>query len=438
MQQCEWRSCPVFLLLRSPESSAGHYIGSGSNRMHINELPVELLSEVFDDATDKNYLTPNQLTPFLFSFRRKFAPLNLIHVCQHWRMVAFSTPTLWTSLNVAQHKPSKSSVLAMAYWLQCSRNAPLHFLISSWNDASDPSFDRQYARKMLRILSIHLSRWRYVTIEAGNELAGDLVEVLNDAAEHPPPLEGLEINFGYDHDDIAQQSVVDEFASSIYNLKTLRRLYWINAWGHGLPNLPWDQYETIFIKSSFTPEDSLRVLTQCTSAKSVTIRRFQLSNHCLTPFNQPHTSLTSLTSLTLDECSDPLPLLSCFTIPSLLHLEMSLNQREFHLLEEFLKRSNCPLQVLIVADTTLAVDGIASFFKFPWLKSISNVKLAPTYSDKEMQKFLKNLETSYEKLPPLVVWMEMFAHWPVFIGWKESGLQGALYALEAGKLTTVG
>ncbi|PPQ95592.1 hypothetical protein CVT26_008619 [Gymnopilus dilepis] len=400
--------------------------------MHINDLPVEILGEIFEAATLKGYLTPNKFVLLVFALRPGFAPFNLIHVCRLWRDVAFSLLSLWTHLNGVQHEPLQPRIPAMTYWLECSQDAALHFRLSAWEDSRGTPFDAQHSRRMLRVFSKHVHRWRSLSIDVGDDLLDDLSVVLQEAAV-PPPLEGLEIEF--EHEDIAAFKV-DKLASLLHNLDSLTRVHWVNPQGCTLPDLPWRQLKMISIKTLFEPEEVLECLAQCVSATSVSIIGWQDPAHALTLPELPHITLETLTSLTLNKSSDPLPMLSCFTLPSLEYLEVGVYKRDFDALERFVKRSKCPLKTLIVIDTTFQSDDIADFFAFEHLKAIPNVKLGPAHFEPEMLKLMKLLEASGARnLPPLVVWKEWHSNWPFFVGWKESGRLGARYIFENGKVT---
>ena len=180
--------------------------------MHVNHIPVEVLSDIFEFATSRWCPTNNDFFPVLQTFRTKSSPFNVIHVCRHWRYVAFLTPSLWTHLSGVQYAPYLKSVSAMSYWLQISRRAPLHFRISSRPDRKR-GYDPQHARKMLLVFADHISRWETLSIEAGAELAKDLTTYLRDAGDYIPPLTGLEVELDYEK---IPQPVVDELDQSCH------------------------------------------------------------------------------------------------------------------------------------------------------------------------------------------------------------------------------
>ena len=118
----------------------------------VHKLPVELLSHIFDLTTHAQQLPEREQgeEDQTFGYGPGFdtesvqAPLLLSAVCQHWRKIALSTPSLWTSLCITpelfQHYDDGSSSLnftPIAAYLQRSRRYPLNILI----DARDQSWD---------------------------------------------------------------------------------------------------------------------------------------------------------------------------------------------------------------------------------------------------------------------------------------------------------
>ena len=94
------------------ENSAGKRLGQ-----LLALLPNEVLSEIFSWCCP----TPNDrfCAP-------PMSPLTLSHVCQRWRKVAFSTPSLWTytSLGAPRHDCESATEL-MLLWIANSKSCPL-------------------------------------------------------------------------------------------------------------------------------------------------------------------------------------------------------------------------------------------------------------------------------------------------------------------------
>lgn len=75
-------------------------VRSSENSTPIHNLPIELLTEIFQ----------------LASFDAPPVPVLLSHVCSHWRAVALSLPSLWRVLILSKSKPTQKAKA----WLQRS------------------------------------------------------------------------------------------------------------------------------------------------------------------------------------------------------------------------------------------------------------------------------------------------------------------------------
>ncbi|KAJ8084626.1 hypothetical protein PM082_003400 [Marasmius tenuissimus] len=75
-------------------SEEGMNLDSGPNTIHpIARIPTEILAEIFSFCTPSDYFQPTVSTVQ----ERLREWLNFTHVCQDWRTIALSTPSLWTS-----------------------------------------------------------------------------------------------------------------------------------------------------------------------------------------------------------------------------------------------------------------------------------------------------------------------------------------------------
>ncbi|KAF8186759.1 hypothetical protein BJ912DRAFT_851984, partial [Pholiota molesta] len=61
---------------------------SSQPKSPINDLPIEILCEIFSRCVDQSFMQPNT----------KIAPMSLCHVCATWRAVVLSIPNLWSHL----------------------------------------------------------------------------------------------------------------------------------------------------------------------------------------------------------------------------------------------------------------------------------------------------------------------------------------------------
>ncbi|KAL0579298.1 hypothetical protein V5O48_002696 [Marasmius crinis-equi] len=87
----------------------------------IRLLPLEVVAEIF------HHCLPNQpfIRPSPFD-----APILLTQVCRHWRDIALSTPSLWSSIAVTVHKDQCTPPLSLIEtWVSRSKMQPLSFSI---------------------------------------------------------------------------------------------------------------------------------------------------------------------------------------------------------------------------------------------------------------------------------------------------------------------
>ncbi|EGN94456.1 hypothetical protein SERLA73DRAFT_96603 [Serpula lacrymans var. lacrymans S7.3] len=155
----------------------------------INTLPVELLSHVFNLSTHAYAeLKPDdhhQDSPF--NPESVTIPTTLASVSRHWRNVALSTPSIWTSLCITVDDVAYSDgtdiidMRRLVTHLVRARNLPLDILI----DARDPDWDfseseeygyelypnscehpfrSKFMTQILDVLFPHLHKWRSLAI----------------------------------------------------------------------------------------------------------------------------------------------------------------------------------------------------------------------------------------------------------------------------------
>ncbi|KAG7441540.1 uncharacterized protein BT62DRAFT_483439 [Guyanagaster necrorhizus] len=156
-------------------------------RPPMDTLPVELLAYIFSLATHGITLATEGKESPLFDSESVKTPTRLSAVSKHWRMVARTTPALWTSLcatiasiHEKHHNGQRLSIFSPSHFsshLSLSRNQPLDILIDArdpdW-DFSEPSvepechytppFSYQHMMTVMAMLHPHIHRWRSFSI----------------------------------------------------------------------------------------------------------------------------------------------------------------------------------------------------------------------------------------------------------------------------------
>ncbi|KAJ3889128.1 hypothetical protein GG344DRAFT_79098 [Lentinula edodes] len=117
---------------------------------YVNYLPVELLREIF------LYLLPGR------DWMLEETPppqLVFVQVCKHWRNIAISYPTLWSTFMIIH--PIERHIPMTKLWLERSGNHPLTIYI----DHRKSEFEKSCSTTdvVINLLRPHIHRWKAVT-----------------------------------------------------------------------------------------------------------------------------------------------------------------------------------------------------------------------------------------------------------------------------------
>ncbi|KAH8824894.1 hypothetical protein DL96DRAFT_148792 [Flagelloscypha sp. PMI_526] len=149
---------------------------------HINCLPVEILGEIFAQASapiDAAQSVYDDLPTTKFSFNH--SPLNVTHVSRHWRAVALQTPRLWSTVHMQgcrQYHPflleeflHRSGKRPLTLSLRTERRCRTHkdkdfYLDPDGNCPCRPHCPLHHERQvqaLFEVLVLYASRWEQVT-----------------------------------------------------------------------------------------------------------------------------------------------------------------------------------------------------------------------------------------------------------------------------------
>ncbi|KAG1794558.1 uncharacterized protein HD556DRAFT_1236524, partial [Suillus plorans] len=98
---------------------------------HIHQLPVELLQHIFSLIVNDISDCPSIFKSINHRISGNFSspPLVFTRVCRHWRIIAQSTPGLWSRIQVMLSGGDESLQpflpCLLQYWLACSGGQPL-------------------------------------------------------------------------------------------------------------------------------------------------------------------------------------------------------------------------------------------------------------------------------------------------------------------------
>ncbi|PPQ74575.1 hypothetical protein CVT26_007826 [Gymnopilus dilepis] len=134
----------------------------GNRPSIIDRMPIELAIYIFEAYLDEE--------------RKKCSPLVLGAVCRPWRQLVWSTPMLWTTMNLdfQRRKPiTANTVKLVEDWLDRSQSLPLNV----WLTIASTEDDSRYL-SLIDVINKHSSRW----YSLGLVLPNDLLSRFNDDA----------------------------------------------------------------------------------------------------------------------------------------------------------------------------------------------------------------------------------------------------------------
>ena len=143
----------------SPGSALKLLNGSHDPKTHPSlalRIPHELLAEIFViglDAMDSERQSHPLINTYLF---------HLTAVCNFWRFVAISTPTLWAKIRCIYNTPKKVGSVAAHLKLQLERSKDV---LLDLELVPGPDSDNALTRKIVGIIYPHLHRCRGIAVE---------------------------------------------------------------------------------------------------------------------------------------------------------------------------------------------------------------------------------------------------------------------------------
>ncbi|KAG1733645.1 uncharacterized protein EDB91DRAFT_635901 [Suillus paluster] len=144
----------------------------------VSRIPSDVLSIIFDEC--------RQLNPpwsgILYLFRQSPIEVRLSHVSSHWREVALTLPSLWSSI----HFPFAHKEDSLAEYLKRSEGSLLDMYIGPWTQ--HPQIDRA----VTNIILPHLPRFRQLVLDSNSrEALASLLEKFRDVSA--PALKRLRV-----------------------------------------------------------------------------------------------------------------------------------------------------------------------------------------------------------------------------------------------------
>ncbi|KAF7346508.1 hypothetical protein MSAN_01878900 [Mycena sanguinolenta] len=229
------------------------------------------------------------------------APLLLGRICRHWRSLAYSAPTLWSSIHIPPldyHNTPPNILLGLQRfveaWLGRSATCPLSVSLSDFSIGFD--YTSKNHSLVLPILAVS-RRLRYLTLDADVDFLRPILEL---GAEGFPLLKSIRINI---------RNQTQTISSNFFEIPTLEDVALCAA----LPTaplslpLPWSQLRKLRL-SCWTQHDdaeglnidgALELLRRCPNLEWCDIRVTRHSQHLGLSHNQSSIILPHLHTLAL-------------------------------------------------------------------------------------------------------------------------------------------
>lgn len=291
----------------------GQYIQEHKNLLSpVRRLPVEILSEIFilslpepetnygqyalrmfGNGDSKGYRPDMAHRRDDYGYSMRKAALSPGQVCRLWRKIAYSTPRLWSSIDLnilplrhyriqLRHNHSPETPLPFklaAYWLIHSGTASLSLRITGFKSVYPE------IHPLLRSLAACSRRWKHVSLD----LELFQYDVLCDIKDNLPLLQSLALY----HDNQRGYSWVETVFGSAPQLRSVCLNRTIDPY---MITLPWAQLTHLSLLL-YDIDNCLKALTLCVGLEECVIT---LSGYIIEPGridSLPHVSLNRLRSL---------------------------------------------------------------------------------------------------------------------------------------------
>ncbi|SJL11572.1 uncharacterized protein ARMOST_14977 [Armillaria ostoyae] len=313
----------------------------------VHALPPEILNEIFLRAC---------MSPYRVFGSRNCEARMIGGVCRRWRAAAWSSPALWSSLNLTW-KPGWDQgvgIKLLGDTLERSLQSKLSVKLRT---------SSQMPRPIVESLVRHSSRWDALCLDVPS---GDY-DFWTGPPLHLPSLTSLDLGSAtYDSITTALKAFKDA-----PNLKSLTfELFWY-GYSHAHPASlgQWPQVTHLVMSTGKGWEDiliSIHILRHFLNVE--VLEDGTVEDACSTTFSPPLT-LSKLRSLTV-RSPRLLPFLTC---PSLEHMSFAGYQHDFPgvLFSQFIARSGCQLQSLETQDMARVLSNpVQVFSSVPSLKKL--------------------------------------------------------------------
>ncbi|PPR05612.1 hypothetical protein CVT26_009134 [Gymnopilus dilepis] len=347
------------------------------NNLHkspMDRLPVEIISIIFGYFVEKPDFIPS---PVMSAHNLAYPQqLTLGAVCSNWRRIAWSLPSLWTSLAFQfTTSTSYTRVRLAVEWLERSGRLPVDIILSTPdNPGSFKQPDLSRAMPLIRAVNLCSDRWRSLTLF----LPQSFMSFIHDANGPPPMLLHLHVN----SHDVASLDISQTAPKSVHIANIpLEEL-----------SMKWHEVTRISTSNFYDAHDCLQILRQATKVEQCF---FYLKNGGDPTSNLIVNCQLTCLDVTFYSGHNIAFFFDHITLPALKSL--TLNDLPFDILPvnslvSFFRRSSCQLDSLCLDDPFMfrrdamelmsaipSVSDLSLHFRIPGRESNISLLLGPFY-----------------------------------------------------------
>ncbi|KAF8814469.1 hypothetical protein BYT27DRAFT_6333835 [Phlegmacium glaucopus] len=396
--------------LRASLGYKSFHLSQYNASLPINQLPIELLCDIFYKFLEDDYEHPI-FTPVsrpLVSFYTRADPTILGQVCSWWRRVALSTHVLWANICIVE--THKTQVSRVHMWLERAGNRPLNLAIKETRPKG--KYDSGALYELLSSFTRQLALWRTIDFTLPFEALQWLTNITNNPSKCP----NLESASLYVRTEGRYSSSMASSIDSVWKvLHSSPKLYRVDWTYHGeMPShAPWNQLSNVHLRSRFTVESLIDILSMCPHIQQVYIFHLRLLSLQDSPKSDNHLVLQNLHTLVLESEMGTGPLFRRLTLPALRSLNIhhrfpdNLSIRDVVDFQEFLVRSSCSLERFSFHDKTLPADFLNTYLTAPCLRSVKYLEVEAVISDKVIESFTRASVDGYHEIMPILEEMKL-------------------------------
>jgi hypothetical protein len=317
---------------------------------HINELPPEILGEIFVRCLPRKAWIPH--CPSVLE-----APMLLCQVCSRWRELTLSLPTLWSSFSANLAHPIRAGRVSLAQlWIERSHNQPLFLFLDLRR--SDP-----LTSHIMGSFLANIHRWNNVAFAVDDDSARGLLAIPGGSAR-------LLESFGV-HAPKCSTEIINEISPILLSFQNLRRLHWYSrSTPTTLLNMSFSKLTHIKLECPLPFNECVRFISRCSQICDLELERIVPSP---APQNLPVVTFPYLFSLSVGICDSDV--LDYFTLPSLKSLYFPRIKLENF--EKFIARSSCKLESFHLGDfRSITEEEVISYLRMPCLQSLRELHIS--------------------------------------------------------------